>query len=239
MGIKFHCSECEHKIHVKAFLAGKRAICPHCGAKVRIPQGEDQAVSVSSDEQQEPAAAAEPEVAGQSAGVVSRPVVVAQPASVASVSAAVPTSVAVAVAPALTATAQPTVSDPIAEAPSAVWYVRPKGGGQYGPAPAATMRQWIDEGRVSIDSLVWREGWDEWQSASVLIAPAAPAGPVGSVSAGPVPADPVAAPSVMADAPAYHPIARRRSNGLTLAMIVVLGIMAVSLVGILIGMLSR
>jgi hypothetical protein len=27
------------------------------------------------------------------------------------------------------------------------------------------MRTWIDEGRVSSDSLVWREGWRDWQVA--------------------------------------------------------------------------
>jgi hypothetical protein len=28
------------------------------------------------------------------------------------------------------------------------------------------MRQWIDQGRVAADSLVWREGWAQWQAAS-------------------------------------------------------------------------
>jgi hypothetical protein len=36
MGIKFHCAN-GHKIHVKAFLAGHRGICPKCGVKVDIP----------------------------------------------------------------------------------------------------------------------------------------------------------------------------------------------------------
>ncbi|NIL97390.1 MAG: DUF4339 domain-containing protein [Planctomycetales bacterium] len=56
--------------------------------------------------------------------------------------------------------------DPIAEAPRAVWYVRPAAGGQYGPAAADVMRQWLDECRVAADSLVWREGWPEWRSAA-------------------------------------------------------------------------
>jgi hypothetical protein len=58
------------------------------------------------------------------------------------------------------------VSDPLSEAPDMVWYVRPPSGGQYGPAPAPTMRLWIEEGRVPPDSLVWREGWRDWQQAS-------------------------------------------------------------------------
>lgn len=56
-------------------------------------------------------------------------------------------------------------ADPLSEAPEAVWYVRPGSGGQFGPASGAIMRTWLDEGRVSADSLVWREGWRDWQDA--------------------------------------------------------------------------
>ena len=47
--------------------------------------------------------------------------------------------------------------DPIAEAPDAVWYVRPPTGGQFGPADGTIMRRWLNEGRVSAEALVWRE----------------------------------------------------------------------------------
>jgi hypothetical protein len=57
-------------------------------------------------------------------------------------------------------------NDPIAESPQAVWYVRPTTGGQYGPAAADVMQQWLDQGRVASDSLVWREGWPDWRTAS-------------------------------------------------------------------------
>jgi hypothetical protein len=56
-------------------------------------------------------------------------------------------------------------TDPFAEAPTAVWYVRPASGGQYGPATGDIMRAWLAEGRVGADSLVWREGWPEWLDA--------------------------------------------------------------------------
>jgi hypothetical protein len=36
MGIRFTCPS-GHKLHVKSFLAGKRGICPHCGATFQIP----------------------------------------------------------------------------------------------------------------------------------------------------------------------------------------------------------
>jgi hypothetical protein len=57
-------------------------------------------------------------------------------------------------------------ADPIAEAPGALWYVRPRTGGQFGPATGEWMRRWIDEGRVAGDSMVWREGWTDWRSAA-------------------------------------------------------------------------
>jgi hypothetical protein len=57
------------------------------------------------------------------------------------------------------------VPDPIAEAPEMIWYVRPPSGGQFGPAPGDVMRSWLAEGRVSADSLVWREGWRDWLEA--------------------------------------------------------------------------
>lgn len=59
--------------------------------------------------------------------------------------------------------------DPIDEAPSAVWYVRPPSGGQYGPARGDILRKWIAEGRVTGDSHVWREGWPDWRLASEVL----------------------------------------------------------------------
>jgi hypothetical protein len=37
MGIRFNCPN-GHKLHVKEYLAGKRGVCPNCGAKFTIPQ---------------------------------------------------------------------------------------------------------------------------------------------------------------------------------------------------------
>lgn len=46
------------------------------------------------------------------------------------------------------------------------WYVRPPTGGQFGPATGEVIRSWLEEGRVPVDSLVWREGWRDWKVAS-------------------------------------------------------------------------
>ena len=43
MGIKFHCPQ-GHKLNVKAFLAGKKGICPKCGTKLRIPEASEPAL---------------------------------------------------------------------------------------------------------------------------------------------------------------------------------------------------
>ncbi len=59
-------------------------------------------------------------------------------------------------------------ADPFIEAGDVVWYVRPPSGGQYGPATGKLMRQWLAEGRISPDTLVWREGWRDWQRALAI-----------------------------------------------------------------------
>jgi len=123
------------------------------------------------------------------------------------------------------------IADAIGEAPQAVWYVRPPSGGQYGPAGGEIMRKWIGEGRVSGDSLVWREGWPDWRAAGTVfptLATTAPAtaSPVPQAAA-PVPA---ATPAVrsMGSLPAtstryQH---RRRGNpGLAIFVVLALGLL--------------
>jgi hypothetical protein len=49
MGIRFSCPN-GHKLNVKTFLAGKRAICPDCGAKVIVPSLSEQPTIPSFDD---------------------------------------------------------------------------------------------------------------------------------------------------------------------------------------------
>ncbi len=56
--------------------------------------------------------------------------------------------------------------DLLAEAGSAAWFVRPPSGGQFGPATAEILRTWLAEGRLTADTLLWREGWQDWREAS-------------------------------------------------------------------------
>jgi len=143
MGIRFYCPDCGRKLNIKTFLAGKRGICPYCDARLRIPV-----------ESQLPEGA--PKYRPIAAGNLSK------------ASAALATQTdddEQTVRESL-----PDASDPLAEAPEAVWYVRAPSGGEYGPAPADLMRRWLTEGRVGPDSMVWREGWTDWRAAGPLFA---------------------------------------------------------------------
>jgi hypothetical protein len=135
--------------------------------------------------------------------------------------------------------------DPIAEAAQAQWYVRPPVGGQFGPAAGDVMRQWIQERRVTPDSLVWREGWVDWQRADVVFPALAVASqvamavmqplagmptamPVGMVVGTPSPAgtpwgvDPAANPfpaeEVVRPLAGRNPYKKRSSNRTTVAL---------------------
>jgi phage FluMu protein Com len=53
--------------------------------------------------------------------------------------------------------------------PLAQWYVRPPSGGQYGPADAKLLTQWIAENRVTADSLIWFDGLTQWTAAGSIL----------------------------------------------------------------------
>lgn len=74
-------------------------------------------------------------------------------------------------------------ADPIAESPQSKWFVLPAGSTKnYGPALGEVMRQWLREGRISADALVWREGWSEWRKAAVAFPQLAATGPVAATA---------------------------------------------------------
>jgi len=132
--------------------------------------------------------------------------------------------------PAMTPLMAPTAPlDPIDETPQAIWYVRPPSGGQYGPARGDIMRKWMGEGRVSPDSLVWREGWNDWRTA----AEAFPS--LGAMVTPPMPV-PVTPASYAASAtPAYSASSglirpkRRNSTTMAVTIVVVLGLLCLAL----------
>jgi hypothetical protein len=158
MGIKFLCPN-GHKLNVKSFLSGQRAICPKCGARLLVPTPEEAAAARAASGLMT-AVSAGPLPAGGDTDVD-----LASPGTLSGSDSTTPTdSSAAPPAPVRRASAV----DAIAEAPEAVWYVRPATGGQFGPAAAEVMRGWLNEGRVGASSLVWRAGWPEWRAAAAV-----------------------------------------------------------------------
>lgn len=106
-------------------------------------------------------------------------------------------------------------ADAIGEAPHLQWYVMPPGAAnQYGPAAGEEFRTWIAEGRVTADSLVWRQDWPEWKRADAVFAqlqnPSALAAPVGVGPPGaiPLPTAAVGAPLAGAGGPPIGQLAQ-------------------------------
>ncbi len=167
MGIRFFCPN-GHRLNVKSYLAGKKGICPHCGEKLRIPATTDpraERAAGPSDEHHQ-GAGEEDEIST---------FITEQDGSSASAALQEPargsgTGVEVEMrgdkrtspppSPALSS------QDPIATAGDAVWYVRHRDGSQYGPADPTSMRQWLDEGRIGPDSMVWNQRWSDWKTAA-------------------------------------------------------------------------
>jgi uncharacterized protein DUF4339 len=280
MGIRFLCPN-GHKLNVKAFQAGRRGICPFCGAKFQIPSEstlqagqasptdsppEDavapgapianggnafeqnlevhlqqaEAEQAASNESPTPAAwAAQPSDSGEPEQTLAEepesadaptPETAAElgPAATAQDDAAVDEQPDTAPAP----VQAPSHPDPLAETPNAVWYVRPPSGGQFGPAQAEMMRGWLTEGRVSAETLVWREGWADWQEAGSVF-------PQLQSAASAAPEAPPVATSG-ADATSSHRSGpRRRKSGPSMGLIAVLVVAVVLLLLVLVYVLTR
>ena len=125
------------------------------------------------------------------------------------------------------------VVDPLLEAPQAMWYVRPSSGGQFGPAGAELMRQWLEEGRVAADSLVWRDGWPDWK-------PAASCFPQFAEPSEPEPAVPgLDGIAVGPTGIGGRPVVYRRGSGGRLVAIGFLMIALLVLIPLLVWVLSR
>lgn len=133
-------------MNLKIFQAGKRARCPDCAGRFRVPN-ESREYSLPLEEEEAEFASAKPVKNVRSLG------------SKESFELREPTE------PVHGATGR-VVPKAVAEAPQAVWYVRPPSGGQYGPADANVFLQWIQENRISRDAYVWRDGWPQWMLAA-------------------------------------------------------------------------
>jgi DNA-directed RNA polymerase subunit M/transcription elongation factor TFIIS len=264
MGIRFFCPGCDDRMNVKSFLAGKRGICPKCDAKFDIPTVSDPRAEQKNAKNRRPKTT-------KSGSETTSPADVATITPVESVSELViPTLAepALQVSKPSAATKKVTIADdasanepatahPTSEDPSKVWYVRPRTGGEFGPADGALMQRWLVEGRVASDSLVWREGWVDWKNAGLVFSDLNTCAPT-STAGSPLPSEPVnvsiqtKATSQTDDEEAIEPIeketkgkgrpapsgARRASGrGKWTAIVVALSILAIGLLIVLIRVL--
>ncbi|MBX3413859.1 MAG: DUF4339 domain-containing protein [Pirellulales bacterium] len=149
MGIRLNCPN-GHKLHLKSFLAGRRGICPHCGARFDIPgerlpelPPEARTVATSTPRPSRGTRHRPPAKHGSSAALAALDV-----EQLLGVSLDLPAA--------------------IAEAPGAEWHMKLPTGEQFGPADGPLMRQWLVEERVPAEAYVWREGWSEWQRAETV-----------------------------------------------------------------------
>ncbi len=229
MGIRFYCPN-GHKMNVKSFLAGCKGICPVCGAKMDIPLESTRPSSRHPEQQPQPGATGSESPQAET----SKPTAVPnQPVPTVEFAEASPELVAMTLdeaqrgSSAATFAAGPPV-DPLATDGNVVWYVRPPTGGQFGPATTDIMRGWLAEGRLSTDTLVWREGWREWQEAGRLF-PQLSLGPI-------VPdlEDVLADPAAASVAEPVHPHAPRGHIPPKKTQLIALG----SLIGVVLVLLT-
>lgn len=176
MGIRFNCPN-GHKLNVKIFQAGKKGICPYCGAKFLIPtestrkSTREELASFRVIAQTTNPAAENVPADGLEDVPVSLPRSTpinpsSSPPIICLSDTGEDSPDMIRMADLIAASAQTSPTDPFIG--DVVWYVRPPSGGQYGPATADVMRQWLADGRISLDTLVWREGWRDWQQASAV-----------------------------------------------------------------------
>ena len=172
MGIRFSCHLCNNPLHVKDYQAGKRGKCPKCQGSFRVPPADaDFSLAIDESFSASPATQSSkknvPNATTQSPTTQSP---TTQSPSTDKPLATKPTASKSTDPASPTPPKNPTLSEPQSnELPASLlpyvdsrWYVRPPSGGQYGPATTHTLLDWIQQRRVTADSLVWREGLENW-----------------------------------------------------------------------------
>ncbi len=139
MGIRFSCHHCTKRLHIKSELAGRRAICPKCGGRFRIPL-HDAEFSTAADDS----------------------------SSSATLNSAAAKAVASESSPGRKASGRPVANSsiPAAGKKSDSYLVRPPSGGTYGPVDVQTLKTWISQNRITPDTEVALEGGKNWQPAA-------------------------------------------------------------------------
>ena len=187
MGIVAHCPM-GHRIKVKDYLAGRKGVCPTCGATFRIPRPEVAAVRpdtnglpvatvVSLDH--ELAATLPPALAlatPASSPRATQPVEPWQDLSPTAFETLEPDADVMVEADDLPPTPVPTV---IAEATQASWCVAVPGGEASSPLSGEAILEWLGAGDATGAELVWRSDWPEWRPIGEVFPDHLPPSPPG------------------------------------------------------------
>jgi hypothetical protein len=189
MGIRFQCHHCGLDLHVKDFQAGKRGRCPQCKGVFRVPASDakfSQEISRNASSQiptlQQPDSNSTEATTSNDSAVNDNAIADSSAGdSDSSSNSGLLDGSGVTVE----RLAQP--PQVIREAPHAKWFIRPAAGGQYGPAPADVVWQWMQEDRIGVDSLVWRDDWPEWLPAQQVFADYYQPSPTGTAQPQPDP----------------------------------------------------
>jgi hypothetical protein len=180
MGIKFYCPN-GHKVNVKSFLAGKKGLCPKCGVRVDIPL-ESQ---IADDAPRERGAAADDELQESPEPFAAN---VGSSTALAGMEQGDEFSSGVDIPRANPQrrssggdgfNERATVVDDSLLPPGsesnraytgeAVWHVRLANGQQIGPLDDVGLQQWVSEGQLGDNDLIWRNGWPQWQPATAVL----------------------------------------------------------------------
>jgi hypothetical protein len=169
MGIVTFCPN-GHRINVKNSFAGRKGLCPTCGAKFRVPApgssspGPESALPMARLLDLDAAVAATlPRVLPLDREAVAATVAhdAGRPATRDLLP---PAELVLAPAPAPTA-AWAALHPVLAERPDLQWCIAFPGGEPTEPLPAESMQAWLDAGQAEGTEVVWRSDWPEWRPA--------------------------------------------------------------------------
>ena len=159
MGIVAFCPN-GHRINVKDSFAGRKGLCPTCGAKFRIP------ASGSGSPGPESALPTARLLDLDAAVAATLPrVLPCAPAAAEPIPEPTPAPAAVFAPPPAPLSAQPALHPMLAERPDLQWCIAFPGAEPTEPLPAESMQAWLDSGQAEGTEVVWRSDWPEWRPA--------------------------------------------------------------------------
>jgi hypothetical protein len=163
VGIVSFCPQ-GHRIKVKDHLAGKKGVCPSCGARFRIPLASVATPTPAS------ASTALPEatIVSLDATIAARlPRVLLLSHGSEPTHGGPPAAAQLRVEP-VEEEVELVVEEPhrhpaIAERPDLAWCIAVPGGTASEPMQADALQAWLDSGLPTGDELVWRADWADWR----------------------------------------------------------------------------